>query len=397
MRLGAISFDPRPREGATGVPQPRCRGSFDPRPREGGDPGRPSARCFDPRPREGGDTGQRTGGNTAVSIHAPAKGATAGGRSLTHRCVSIHAPVKGATDRSGGSVDASFDPRPREGGDAALARISPVQFRSTPPRKGRRQPWSPEEGAFRSTPPRRGRPLRRGRLSSTTCFDPRPREGGDSVAGSQLARPASFDPRPREGGDPAPSGAHRQPVSIHAPAKGATPRPRRKRRRAFRSTPPRRGRPLGLGTMLPFSVSIHAPAKGATHGTSSDLRPIEFRSTPPRRGRPAPAPGRDLTALFRSTPPRRGRPGADGLCVSPQVSIHAPAKGATPRRRFADRPRCFDPRPREGGDAEPTRRSYVKACFDPRPREGGDRPRPRRFHRRHVSSTPPRRGRLTRS
>ncbi len=63
-------------------------------------------------------------------------------------------------------------------------------------------------------------------LASTmqgTCFNPRPREGGDlnEVASTHLAR--SFNPRPREGGDIDKQKAEqRKRVSIHAPARGAT-------------------------------------------------------------------------------------------------------------------------------------------------------------------------------
>ena len=67
-----------------------------------------------------------------------------------------------------------------------------------------------------------GRALRSGRRM---CFNPRPRAGGDQRCACYLPTcPMSFNPRPRAGGDvadaagdPLPSG-----VSIHAPARGAT-------------------------------------------------------------------------------------------------------------------------------------------------------------------------------
>ena len=84
---------------------------------------------------------------------------------------------------------------------------------------------APEEQAFRSTPPRRGRqpcPCTSARIVS--CFDPRPREGGDSRR-----------------------------------CKGMFPH------MEFRSTPPRRGRRLPRRFLRGIErVSIHAPAKGAT-------------------------------------------------------------------------------------------------------------------------------------
>ncbi len=121
---------------------------FNPRPREGGD--RLSCRIrrdrtgFNPRPREGGDAGDR--GNripAVVSIRAPVKGAIQQATDLSFlRRVSIRAPVKGAMDVGGYEVPVhvvsirapvkgailqrrmpasrnwSFNPRPREGGDA---------------------------------------------------------------------------------------------------------------------------------------------------------------------------------------------------------------------------------------------------------------------------------------
>ena len=129
-------------------------------------------------------------------------------------------------------------------------------------------------------------------------------------------------------------------VSIHAPAKGATclnrhgfyqgqafqsTRPRRARHVAricfvsafpFQSTRPRRARPLSeaVARLDDLFVSIHAPAKGATPAMSV---------TP------------DSTPLFQSTRPRRARlrySKADNG-NDRRVSIHAPAKGATPYKK----------------------------------------------------------------
>ena len=101
--------------------------------------GRERMLSFNPRPREGGDVERYQYPLVMpVSIHAPVKGATVGilitGYLLD---VSIHAPVKGATRTvySRTMLFASFNPRPREGGD-----IKPVwpphkwpKFQSTPP------------------------------------------------------------------------------------------------------------------------------------------------------------------------------------------------------------------------------------------------------------------------
>ena len=78
-----------------------------------------------------------------------------------------------------------------------------------------------------------------------------------------------------------------------------------------------------------------------------------------------------------------------------QVSIHAPAKGATgfwPCR--GTRPSSFNPRPREGGDYRSVSKWNAVSCFNPRPREGGDHSYGGSSSAQFVfQSTPPRRGR----
>ena len=102
----------------------------------------------------------------------------------------------------------------------------------------------------------------------------------------------------------------RQIVSIHAPARGATLE--------------RRGHlPAGI-------VSIHAPARGATAGMSN-MRPLNlFQSTRPRGARRHGSDG--LFAARRGFNPR-AREGRDKDQNSnwnrEEVSIHAPARGAT--------------------------------------------------------------------
>ena len=122
-------------------------------------------------------------------------------------------------------------------------------------------------------------------------------------------------------------------VSIHAPAGGATV-----------SQSPVRG---------VRNVSIHAPAKGATAPIACDPLGHVVSIHAPAKGATSP---RDLRSpgieWFQSTPPRRGRHAtADRVPTIPVVSIHAPAKGATAIAALpASRLRCFNPRPREGGD-----------------------------------------------
>ena len=146
---------------------------------------------------------------------------------------------------------ASFNPRPREGGDGRGGFVARRNDRFNPrPREG---------GDQRAAAPARPR----------KCFNPRPREGGDVQYHGKRPFRQSFNPRPREGGDvwlfgiltttalvsirapakgatsPISTGHAREDVSIRAPAKGATNE--------------------GIGRRARAEVSIRAPAKGATH------------------------------------------------------------------------------------------------------------------------------------
>ncbi len=193
--------------------------------------------CFNPRARTGRDnrTQWRQIALFLVSIHAPARGATHSIRRITPQAlfqstrphgarhsgcledqlmfiVSIHAPARGATSRQrrGRHLWQRFNPRARTGRDVS-------------PRGGQRH---------------------------SPGFNPRARTGRDLARESQATGPALFQ-------STRPHGARRRgssrracnaPVSIHAPARGATTYP----------LGPRRG----------SRVSIHAPARGATSHTS---------------------------------------------------------------------------------------------------------------------------------
>ena len=156
-------------------------------------------------------------------------------------------------------------------------------------------------------------------------------------------------------------------VSIHAPARGATTtaeaagpclwsfnprartgrdqrwRPRRRRTRCFNPrarTGRDRGRSLGAGVM--DRVSIHAPARGATPGGSSGFptrRSFNPRARTGRDGSWVPATRR------RSGFNPRARTGRDATVPNRQrpdlVSIHAPARGATSHESRKMRPGMF--------------------------------------------------------
>ena len=191
-----------------------------------------------------------------------------------------------------------------------------------------------------------------------------------------------------------------QPVSIHAPARGATPsttarpscwwsfNPRARTGRdgvsvlshlrclLFQSTRPhgarrwwcllpaqarrfnpraRTGRDITSPSSARYtSVSIHAPARGATaHRYRSSSGRCCFNPRA-RTGRDLPSwAGKPCKATFQSTRPHGARPAAGDIPERDvQVSIHAPARGAT---RGASRLLrgccCFNPRARTGRDA----------------------------------------------
>ncbi len=114
--------------------------------------------------------------------------------------------------------------------------------------------------------------------------------------------------RPREGL----LRARLRPVSIHAPARGATC--------------------CGVLVALIWSVSIHAPARGATRAHFDNRRPPAFRSTLPRGERPSTKDTKRKTLFVSIHAPARGATCAPAVgFLSAHVSIHAPARGATQR------------------------------------------------------------------
>ena len=211
---------------------------------------------------------------------------------------------------------------------------------------------------FQSTRPHGARRAQLAIFSSVRRFNPRARTGRDLMMGLTVAH-SSFQStrphgarltrsvtvvrwrwfqstRPHGARHPAESPQTRPaPVSIHAPARGATrgtvhtsfdivfqsTRPHGARRRAGERAArgvcfnprARTGRDAGRRvSACRCPVSIHAPARGATIFSCSAGDRLLFQSTRPHGAR------RALPALPRSLP---------------SVSIHAPARGATRRSR----------------------------------------------------------------
>ena len=190
------------------------------------------------------------------------------------------------------------------------------------------------------------------------CFNPRARVGRDKGPGGFIFAFDGFNPRARVGRDSNCLPINLvKPVSIHAPAWGATrqPQPARDRRPCFNPRA-RVGRDLrvpalGIGGL---DVSIHAPAWGATSRTT---RHFGWCACFNPRARV----GRDLDHLRART------------CAYKIVSIHAPAWGATKTAKLVKTVKvCFNPRARVGRDHCDPVRARPGRSFNPRARVGRD-------------------------
>ena len=159
-------------------------------------------------------------------------------------------------------------------------------------------------------------------------------------------------------------------VSTHAPARGAT------------------GVEVGVGHDA-RQVSTHAPARGATwrgryprvgyrfnsRAREGRDRRVSFQLTRPRGARHDSGRKRLEAVLFQLTRPRGARRAAASATPSrSRVSTHAPARGATTRRRSRHVcTSCFNSRAREGRDLPLDDQLALHRCFNSRAREGRDR------------------------
>ena len=145
-------------------------------------------------------------------------------------------------------------------------------------------------------------------------------------------------------------------VSIHAPAWGAT---------IF----------TARGSLEYLRVSIHAPAWGATaRHESGHPSPLGFNPRTRVGCDTASMSVLSTVKLFQSTHPRgvrhRHQP---AQAAGSDVSIHAPAWGATRARSVTDKCKpCFNPRTRVGCDIRARPLEAGAACFNPRTRVGCD-------------------------
>ena len=236
-----------------------------------------------------------------ISIHAPARGATNAVDTIDFgEYISIHAPARGATILKGkkGVHEKYFNPRTREGCDLCIAkrRFPSTIFQSTHPR-GVRQKY---RKIYRIYKP----------ISIHA-----PARGATRSERRVRRRRYHFNPRTREGCDE--RYKHRE-----LGFQDFNPRTREGcdyliiRRKItqfiFQSTHPRGVRQSGeIAVVSLGDISIHAPARGATGGITTLV---------------------SWFSLFQSTHPRGVRLYRGSLCADPErISIHAPARGATCR------------------------------------------------------------------
>jgi len=190
--------------------------------------------------------------------------------------VSIHAPTRGATrgacsTRGRGTAFQSTRPRGARHQGVILTMPAPM-FQSTRPRGARPAPVLPATlvTGFQSTRPRGARRSGRARSCITSVVSIHAPTRGATV-------------RPRHGQQAA------APVSIHAPTRGATPR--RAGSRLYRAR---------------FNPRAHA-GRDVTPSDSKLSFQMMFQSTRPRGARRVPRPVPSSLALFQSTRPRGAR------------------------------------------------------------------------------------------
>ena len=358
-----------------------CR--FNPRTRVGCDCRQapaPGSRCrFNPRTRVGCDRAScNVGGSILwVSIHAPAWGATTATLQQHEGGFQFQSTHPRGVRRGAGAsctgAGASFNPRTRVGCDQHIVVIQgrSLQVSIHAPAWGatrnKGQTCGPA-GGFQSTHPRGVRPKLTDKQTAFVrvsihapawgatstgrwpiCADSRfqsthPRGVRHPRQPPGCGPPAGFNPRTRVGCDASGSGALSD-------------------KHSFQSTHPRGVRPHGiLAKAVPPAVSIHAPAWGATGVLQGPGRLVRvFQSTHPRgvrregncaryfrgaRFNPRTRVGCDQRPVrvlcarevqFQSTHPRGVRLVVAILHIhSGDVSIHAPAWGATPRLLVQD-------------------------------------------------------------
>ena len=274
-------------------------------------------RRFNSRSREGSDSlCWHPQFGVGVSIRAPARGATlAIVEARGDAGVSIRAPARGATT----SLPTCYA-------------FMPFQFAL--PRGERRNP-SPCFPGYRG-------------------FNSRSREGSDVVPVWKLGYFPRFNSRSREGSDSLPrTGCLPMPVSIRAPARGATGRV--------------------LKWVVREAVSIRAPARGATNSLAQLGQGSAVSIRAPARGATPQKPQRQHRRRVSIRAPARGAtPRTAHVDKLTGVSIRAPARGATRHWAMLPPSKPFQFALPRGERPMMTPKTPIHRSFNSRSREGSD-------------------------
>ena len=122
-------------------------------------------------------------------------------------------------------------------------------------------------------------------------------------------------------------------------------------------------------------ISIHAPARGATSGQGGLLSGRTDFNPRSRKGSDLREQVKDIILCkFQSTLPQGERLIADLMELHfKEISIHAPARGATSTGYAPlDKKGNFNPRSRKGSDPANLKSGYLPSHFNPRSRKGSD-------------------------
>ena len=132
---------------------------------------------------------------------------------------------------------------------------------------------------------------------------------------------------------------------------------------------------MGPGSVRYTFISIHAPARGATTSARPLWWTYYYFNPRSRKGSDQLSAGSNWQlAQFQSTLPQGERRGTRRCAGrSRDISIHAPARGATTCRAIKMASRgYFNPRSRKGSDLHQTACSQPHHNFNPRSRKGSD-------------------------
>ena len=190
-----------------------------------------------------------------------------------------------------------------------------------------------------------------------------------------------FNPRPPRGGR---HSLYRPVKSVAVfqstpPARGATTATSgRTKTSRFQSTPPARGATNSRLSLIFFVIDFNPrPREGGDAGRSvAIIRYNQFQSTPPRGGRRRGLLEKRVSVDFNPRPREGGdyNSSCKAGAQAPNISIHAPARGATMQRTFPPLTTThFNPRPPARGATSTTTTSPARILFQSTPpREGGD-------------------------